>query len=212
MLTIILQRSFLPPIINSRKTDILAYLSILITPSSLIIPFSSMIFQSFPNSSSSYYTNSIGTLPFFFFLQQSIPSNSYKIVSTKDGWRQSKAASPHCPKNGKQTLQAATMTPRAWRRRREGGRDGVRSACTRALMAPGTRLEDDIKQQVQRSVHCHSRWMSSCGLVNRPPTPPSSSPTPSPTPSLRVSLQKRPTRFVLRTDVVLTLSMNAFGY
>lgn len=157
MLTIILQRSFLPPIINSRKTDILAYLSILITPSSLIIPFSSMIFQSFPNSSSSYYTNSIGTLPFFFFLQQSIPSNSYKIVSTKDGRRQSKAASPHCPKNGKQTLQAATMTPRAWRRRREGGRDGVRSACTRALMAPGTRLEDDIKQQVQRSVHCHSR-------------------------------------------------------
>lgn len=67
---LILQRSFLPPIINSRKTDILAYLSILITPSSLIIPFSSMIFQSFPNSSSSYYTNSIGTLPFFFFLQQ----------------------------------------------------------------------------------------------------------------------------------------------
>ena len=171
-----------------------------------------MIFQSFPNSSSSYYTNSIGTLPFFFFLQQSVPSNSYKIVSTKDGRRQSKAASPHCPKNGKQTLQAATMTPRAWRRRRKGGRDGVRSACTRALMAPGTRLEDDIKQQVQRSVHCHSRWMSSCGLVNRPPTPPSSSSTPSPIPSLRVSLQKRPTRFVLRTDVVLTLSMNAFGY
>ena len=171
-----------------------------------------MIFQSFPNSSSSYYRNSIGTLPFFFFLQQSVPSNSNKIVSTKDGRRQSKAASPHCPKNGKQTLQAATMTPRAWRRRRKGGRDGVRSACTRALMAPGTRLEDDIKQQVQRSVHCHSRWMSSCGLVNRPPTPPSSSPIPSPTPSLRVSLQKRPTRFVLRTDVVLTLSMNAFGY
>lgn len=208
---LILQRSFLPPIINSRKTDILAYPSILITPSSLIIPFSSMIFQSFPNSSSSYYRNSIGTLPFFFFLQQSVPSNSNKIVSTKDGRRQSKAASPHCPKNGKQTLQAATMTPRAWRRRRKGGRDGVRSACTRALMAPGTRLEDDIKQQVQRSVHCHSRWMSSCGLVNRPPTP-SSSPIPSPTPSLRVSLQKRPTRFVLRTDVVLTLSMNAFGY
>lgn len=209
---LILQRSFLPPIINSRKTDILAYLSILITPFPLIIPFSNMIFQSFPNSSSSYYTNSIGTLPFFFFLQQSVPSNSNKIVSTKDGRRQSKAASPHCPKNGKQTLQAATMTPRAWRRRRKGGRDGVRSACTRALMAPGTRLEDDIKQQVQRSVHCHSRWMSSCGLVNRPPTPPSSSPIPSPTPSLRVSLQKRPTRFVLRTDVVLTLSMNAFGY
>lgn len=208
---LILQRSFLPPIINSRKTDILAYLSILITPFPLIIPFSNMIFQSFPNSSSSYYRNSIGTLPFFFFLQQSVPSNSYKIVSTKDGRRQSKAASPHCPKNGKQTLQAATMTPRAWRRRRKGGRDGVRSACTRALMAPGTRLEDDIKQQVQRSVHCHSRWMSSCGLVNRPPTP-SSSPIPSPTPSLRVSLQKRPTRFVLRTDVVLTLSMNAFGY
>lgn len=209
---LILQRSFLPPIINSRKTDILAYLSILITPFPLIIPFSNMIFQSFPNSSSSYYRNSIGTLPFFFFLQQSVPSNSNKIVSTKDGRRQSKAASPHCPKNGKQTLQAATMTPRAWRRRRKGGRDGVRSACTRALMAPGTRLEDDIKQQVQRSVHCHSRWMSSCGLVNRPPTPPSSSPIPSPTPSLRVSLQKRPTRFVLRTDVVLTLSMNAFGY
>lgn len=81
----------------------------------------------------------------------------------------------------------------------EEGRDGVRSACTRALMAPGTRLEDDIKQQVQRSVHCHSRWMSSCGLVNRPPTPSSSSTPYSFPPRRHVSLQKRPTRFVLRT-------------
>lgn len=133
----------------------------------------------------------LGIFPFFL---RNASSNLKNRIH--EGW--TKAASPHRPKNGKQSL--AHGRPRQWRVVHGGGRERRRSnACTRALMAPGTRLEDDIKQQVQRSVHCRSRWMSSCGLVNRPPTPSSSSTPYSFPPRRHVSLQKRPTRFVLRT-------------
>lgn len=135
-------------------------------------------------------------LPLEYFLSSfATRHRTWKIVSTKGGRRQRPLIVP------RMESKASRMVGRdndAWCMEEEG-RDGVRSACTRALMAPGTRLEDDIKQQVQRSVHCRSRWMSSCGLVNRPPTPSSSSTPYSFPPRRHVSLQKRPTRFVLRT-------------